>query len=651
MLQTLRALLVEDSASDAELLVRALRNAGFRPVVERVDNAADFQRRLHDGWDLILSDYSLPQFSGLAALDLLQASGLDLPFIIISGTIGEETAVEAMRRGASDYLLKDRLARLEPAVSRALAQAALRREHRRAHEALAESEQRFRQLAENIQEVFWITNARRNQMLYVSPAFERLWGLPCTDLYERPRLWFDVVHEDDRARVAEATARQAELGYDIEFRILHADGTVRWIHDKAFPVRGPDGLIYRMVGVAEDVTERRRLEERILRAQRMEVIAAMTSGITHDLNNILGSMLMAAGLVKARLAEEGDRELLATVEMGAQRGARMLSQLLTFSRGVEGTKSTIGLGAVLEELSGLMRATIPRYIEVNVTAAPDLMYVVADATQLHQVLMNLCVNARDAMAGGGVLQIEAKNALLSEADVAPYPGARPGWHVVLRVSDSGSGIPPDIIGRIFDPFFTTKEVGKGTGLGLASVLGIVRNHGGFVTVESEVGRGSTFRVHLPATAETPVSRASSSGAPFARGCGERVLVVDDDADILKVTVQLLEANGYRAIPTVCAEDGLRVFLEQADTIKVVITNMHMPGMGGLALIRALRVLENLHVGFLVVSGEDQSGLQDEFERLGVSEFLPKPASPSQLLRAVAKAAQTAQMPRRRELGS
>lgn len=646
MVQPLRALLVEDNVADADVLLRALRKAGFLPVVERVDNAADFQRRLHDGWDLVISDYSLPQFSGLAALDLLKASGLDLPFIIVSGTIGEETAVEAMRRGASDYLLKDRLGRLEPAVTSALSQASLRREHRRADEALSQSEERFRQLAENIQEVFWITDVGKREILYVSPAFERIWGRTCAELYARPRLWFEAIFADDRTLVTQAAASQGQEGYDLEFRIVHADGSIRWIHDKAFPVRDAQGAVYRIVGVAEDITERRRLEERFLRTQRMEVIGAMTSGITHDLNNILGSMLMAAGLVKARVTQAGDREMLATVEIGAQRGARMLSQLLTFSRGVEGTKSNVRLGAVLDELSVLMRATIPRNIEVRVSTAHDLRSVVADATQLHQVLMNLCVNARDAMPDGGVLRITAEDVQLTEKEVRPHPGAKPGWYVVLVVSDSGKGIPPDLLARIFEPFFTTKEAGKGTGLGLSSVLGIVKNHGGFVTVESKVGEGTSFRVHLPASAETSPSTGSASMSPFARGNGECVLVVDDDADVLKVTVQLLEANGYRAIPTVCAEDGLRVFLEQADSVKVVLTNMHMPGMGGLALLRALRILENLQVGFLVFSGQERPELREEFDRLGVVEFLSKPASPSQVLRAVAKAVEVAQSLRR-----
>ncbi len=646
MMRPLKVLIVEDNANDAELLVRELDRVGFEPEYERTDTADGLYRLLGAaGWDLVLSDYSLPGFSALEALAIVQASGLSIPFIIVSGTIGEDTAVEAMRKGAADYLLKDRLGRLGPAVEHALEQGRLRRETRRAQDALAESEERFRQLAENIQEVFWISDAHTGRMLYVSPAFERVWGVAARELYSQPSRWVDAVHPDDRVAVDQAASRKAEGGYELEFRIVRPDESVRWIRDRAFPVRNRDGVVYRIVGVAEDITERRRLEERFLRTQRMEVIGSLTSGITHDLNNILSSMLMAAGLVKSRTKEARDREMLVTIEKGAQRGARMIAQLLTFSRGSEGTRTSLRPGVIVDEVAGLLRATFPRIIDVQVKVPPYLHNVLADATQLHQVLMNLCVNARDAMTGGGRIMMAAENRELDDHEAKAHANAKPGPYVMLKVADNGAGMPAPILERIFDPFFTTKDPGKGTGLGLSSVLGIVKSHGGFVTVTSEVGKGSEFRVFLPASAESASPFVTGSAGPFPMAAGELVLVVDDEADVLKVSASLLDTQGYRVLAAANGEEALTLFLQHAEAVRAVVTNLHMPGMGGLALLQALRVLDYLNVGFVVASGEETPDLREEFDRLGVVEFLPKPIARSKLLHAVARAVDAARTSR------
>jgi CheY-like chemotaxis protein len=254
--------------------------------------------------------------------------------------------------------------------------------------------------------------------------------------------------------------------------------------------------------------------------------------------------------------------------------------------------------------------------------------------------MNLCVNARDAMPGGGRLVVTAENRELGPIEADAHPEARPGSYVVLKVSDTGAGIPAAILERIFDPFFTTKDAGKGTGLGLSSVLGIVRSHGGFVTVASELGKGSEFSVFLPASLESVSPFATGSAGPFPMGQGELVLVVDDESDIRKVTVGLLEAQKYRVLSAANGEEALTLFLQHADAVRAVLTNLHMPGMGGLALLQALRVLDYLSVGFVVASGDEGEVHDDEFARLGVAEFLPKPTPRARLLQAVAKAVAT-----------
>ena len=269
MSQPLRVLIVEDRQTDAELTLRELRRAGFNPQWERVETEPDFLTRLRPELDLILSDFAMPEFSGMRALELVHERRLEIPFILISGTIGEDLAVSAIKQGATDYLLKDRLARLGPAVQHALEQSHFRRERRQAESALRESEERFRQLAENIHDVFWLTDPSKNQMLYVSPAYETIWGRSCAELYASPRLWLDAIHPHDRARVQEAAQTKQVTGdYDEEYRIVRPDGALRWIRDRAFPVHNAAGEVDRVAGVARDITERKEAESNLLEKER-----------------------------------------------------------------------------------------------------------------------------------------------------------------------------------------------------------------------------------------------------------------------------------------------------------------------------------------------------------------------------------------------
>ncbi len=629
----LHALIIEDNPADAELLVQELRRAGFIPNVLRVETEEMYLEQLDRGWDLILCDYHLPGFSAPRALALLHESGLELPFIIISGTIGEETAVEAMRQGATDYLLKDRLGRLGPAVDHALRQSRLQRDHHQSREALAASEERFRQLAENIHEVFWITDLRKQRILYVSPAYQGIWGRTCESLYANARGWLDAVHPEDRDEVARAIGLQAEGDYDEEYRIVHADGSIRWVRDRAYPVRDHEGRIYRIVGVAEDITGRREMEERFLRTQRMEAIGTLTSGIAHDLNNILGSMLMSAGLVKSRQRDKRDRDMLAMIEQGAQRGAHMIGQLLSFSRGNDGVRSVLSPDTLIHEMVHLMKETFPSQLEIRLAVGTPMPGIKADETQVHQVLMNLCVNARDAMAAGGTLTLGAKTLELDSRELRLHPQTKPGSFVVFTVSDTGPGIPPSILQRIFDPFFTTKATGKGTGLGLSSVLGIVKNHGGFVTVDSVPGRGALFSVYFPACTESAPAAEPITITPVLSGQGELILIVDDQAAIRDLVKHVLELHGYRVVVAGSAEDALRLFMEHQGIVRLVLTDMMMPGMDGLALIQALRVVSP-EVGLVMLGDPRQSGHQRMLDRLDIAQFLRKPFSTEALLKTV-----------------
>jgi PAS domain S-box-containing protein len=501
----------------------------------------------------------------------------------------------------------------------------------RAGRILQESEERFRQLAENIHEVFWIADLPDHKIEYVSPAYEVIWGRTCASLFEKAETWLDAIRPEDRERVR---ARQAEGNYDEEYRIVRPDGSERWIRDRAFPVRGANGSVLRCVGVAEDITESKKLQEQFLRAQRMEAVGTLSGGIAHDLNNILAPILMAPAMLREHARTNHERRLLDLIEQSALRGAHVVRQLLTFSRGSGGERVGVQMGPLFDEMTGIMRETFPREIVIKESIPDDLHSVLGDPTQLHQVIMNLCVNARDAMPEGGVLWLEAKNVELSTADVRMYPQARPGTHVAVSVTDTGQGIAPAILDRIFDPFFTTKAPTKGTGLGLSTVLGIVRGHNGFIAVTSELGHGATFTIYLPAAVAAvcvPVEQAA--GAP-PRGHGELILVVDDEEHIRTATRLTLESHGYRVLTASEGAEGLSTFVENRDEVRLVLTDLMMPVMGGVTLINALHILEP-SVKVLATSGLTDRENNAKLEAAGVDGIVPKPCDPNELLKEIA----------------
>jgi len=436
-----------------------------------------------------------------------------------------------------------------------------------------------------------------------------------------------------QAQLTGALARAAKgetVRFDVAVRV--AGGREMPIDFVVNPLRDELGAVRQLVASAVDITERKKLEQQFLRAQRMEAIGTLASGVAHDLNNILAPMLMAASLIKDKLNTPRDQAVARIIETGAQRGAAVIRQLLTFSRGSEGPRGAVQVRHLINDMVHLARETFPRNIEVERNSPGDLWPVEADPTQLHQVLMNLCVNARDAMPKGGRLSIGAANVRLTEPTARINPLAKPGPYVVLSVADTGEGIPPEIIDRIFDPFFTTKPVGQGTGLGLSTVLAIARNHGGFVTVYSEPGRGTVFKVYLPAD-EAAVAATADVVSTAPRGNGEQLLFVDDEEPIREATRQVLEEHGYRVLTAMNGEEGVRLFVQNRETVRLVITDMMMPVMGGLDMIRSLRIADD-HIPIIAASGLDEVSRRDELAALGVTDVLIKPTEPTLLLRTI-----------------
>jgi len=347
-------------------------------------------------------------------------------------------------------------------------------------------------------------------------------------------------------------------------------------------------------------------------------------------------MLMATGLISCRPGDTRSAEMLAMIESGAQRGANIIRQLLTFSRGIEGQRVTVQPRHLILEMAEMARATFPRNITVKDNVPRDLHPVSADATQLHQVLMNLCVNSRDAMPVGGLLTLRAQNVELHADRLPSHPDAHPGRHVLVTISDTGTGIPAEVIDRIFDPFFTTKPIGKGTGLGLSTTLGIVKSHGGFITVESTPGAGATFGIYLPAEPETGGAKAPAVPAAPRVGNDELVLVVDDEVAIRQVTSAILRTRNYRVLLAASGEEALAARREHANEIELAIVDLMMPGMGGLEFIRRLRVVSP-GIRVVAVTGMEPGDDRAVLAAMGVADILLKPYVPHQLLEVVAQA--------------
>ena len=400
-------------------------------------------------------------------------------------------------------------------------------------------------------------------------------------------------------------------------------------------VRDEAGEPQSVLVIDTDITETKKLESQFLRAQRLESIGTLASGIAHDLNNILSPILMAVAILRRTFDNPEDEKMLNIVESSAERGAGIVKQVLTFARGAEGERVLIQPKHLVSELSKIMAQTFPRNIDIQTNLPTDLWTVMGDANQLHQVLLNLCVNARDAMgADGGTLTVVAENMGIDEHFASMNPGAQLGWHVALRVSDTGSGMSPETMDKIFDPFFTTKELGKGTGLGLATVIGIVKGHGGFLNVQSQLGVGTTFSVYLPASRDAEVAKKEDEAA-VARGKGELVLVVDDEAPIREALVGTLAAHGYRVFTAEDGTDALALYFQRKSEIAVVLTDLAMGQMDGIALVRALRKIDPA-ARVIVSSGHFQKENLAVLNGLGVKVLLEKPYTADKLLRAVRK---------------
>ena len=818
------ALIVDDKDENLYYLEALLGGHGLR--VTRARHGAEalvLARR--EPPDVVVSDLLMPVMDGYTLLRYWKADERlrGIPFIVYTATYTEQKDERlALDLGADAFILKptepeDFLARLRAVGTRPVAtplrqepppdedqllkvynetlvrklekkameleeaNAALRRDVARrelAEAALRDSEQRFRQLAENIEEVFWISDADKRRVLYVSPAYEAVWGRSVASLYAQPGEWLEAIHPEDRERVARTAATlQVQGRYDETYRIVRPDGRVRWIRDRAFPVAdaaqgparivgtavdvtdmqlaqqslrerereqrelaqrlamerqqlvaaqsvakvgsweidlqsramtwsaqlhriletdaastapslvsfieqvlaedraavagalqrsleersggsvihrlqpvdgrsrvveehwqvvavGPDGGRACLLGTCQDISERLELEEQLRRAQRLESVGQLTGGVAHDFNNLLTVILGNAEVLAEDLADSPQLGVMAQVVMeAAQRGAELTQRLLAFARKQALVPQAVDVNQLVAGMSAMLRRTLGEHIRIAFAPAPDLWPALVDPAQLDNTLLNLCLNARDAMPQGGRLLIETGNVQLDAADAQGQPDVQPGPYVMLEVSDTGTGIPPELLGRVFEPFFTTKEKGKGTGLGLAMTYGFVKQSGGHVSIESRPGQGTTVRLYLPRAAEAAALRGDGA-AKGDRSLGgmETILLVEDDELVRRYAQAQLAALGYRVLHAEDGQQALRL-LQGGEPVDLLFTDVVMPGMSGRELAQqALAQRPRLRV--LYTSGYTEDAIVHEGRLEPGVRLLAKPYRRDELARSI-----------------
>jgi PAS domain S-box-containing protein len=472
-----------------------------------------------------------------------------------------------------------------------------------------------------------------HRITYWNKSAERLYGWTAAEVLHTPAR----ERQSDTAAYDEAMRKVLEHGDWVgELAQVRKDGRGIIVESRWTLVRDEAGRASGVLVINTDITERRNLEQQFLRAQRLESIGTLAGGIAHDLNNVLTPIMVAVGMLSEDEPDPERRSVLSTLEASARRGADMVQQVLSFARGVEGRRVQVQIPDVVRDVERIVNDTFLKNIAVRTDLGADLRPVSGDPIQLHQVLLNLCVNARDAMPDGGRLTVSAENVTLDGAFADANIDARPGPYVLLRVSDSGAGIPPEILDRIFEPFFTTKDVSKGTGLGLSTSLAIVKSHGGFIRVDSAPGQGASFRIYLPAqvAAEPEPVRAPAAEEALPRGQGELILVVDDEAPVRVVTRRMLETFGYRVALAGDGAEAVALYAELKDSIAAVITDMMMPVMDGPATIQALRKMR-ADVRIIAASGLHGRGSDAHASSIAsVRHFLPKPYTAGELLSAL-----------------
>jgi len=631
---TLHLLIIDDSEDDARLLVRQLEKGDYHISSKRIESATAMEKALNEQtWDIIVSDYNMPGLNAFQALDLLKKRDLDIPFIIVSGVIGEETAVEAMKAGAHDYIMKDNLSRLIPAVRRELREAKGRQERKQAEESLKESEERFREMSTSAQDAIIMMDHDGN-ISYWNNAAEKIFGYTAQEAIGKALHGFLAPNKFQKQfnkgfHDFIQTGQGEIVGKTVEMSALRKEGT-------EFPIGLSISSVkikgeWNAVGILRDITGRKNIEAQLRHSQKMEAVGRLAGGIAHDFNNLLTAITGYAELISMSL--DPYDPLVNSVEeikKAGKRASSLTSQLLAFSSNQALQPEVINLNDSVENTTKILQRLIGADIDLITVLKPDLWRTKAEPGQVEQVIMNLAINARDAMPLGGKLTIETTNMEMDESFMDRPADVEPGPFVMLAMSDTGQGMDEETRNLIFEPFFTTKDRDKGTGLGLASVYGIVRQCGGHISVYSEPDRGTTFKLYLPQVKED-IDPTRPNTAPLEKLKGaETILLVEDDEAVRTVVREVLQKTGYNVLETASAGEALLVSEQHPGLIHLMVSDVVMPRMNGPDLAERL---ESWHpeMKVLYMSGYTGNVIINNGMLSAEKAFIQKPFSTESLL--------------------
>ncbi len=633
MSKELRILMLEDASTDAELVERELRKAGIAFSLKRVETRDAFQKGLNDfSPDIILADYKLPSFDGLSALDIVRGQDSDMPFILVSGSIGEEMAAEALKIGATDFVLKQKISRLTPVIQRALREVEERTKRRKAEELIKSVFETIKEGLVVIDPEYRIVSANKAYCEQVKRLLNDIIGKNC----------YKVAHRLEKPCFESGI--ECPVKYTLEtgdvFTTVHNHNKKEKnpisLEIKSCPMKDSAGKTISVIETINDITERVSLENQFRHAQKLRGIGQLAGGIAHDFNNILTAIIGYGNLLLTRLAgDEQSSRYLEDILAASERAAQLTQGLLAFSRKQIINPRPVNINEIVRSIERLLSRIIGEDIELKTMLSPKDVIVMVDTGQMEQVIMNLCTNARDAMIDGGILSIETEIVEMDSEYIKRYGYGKEGKYVQLSVSDSGIGMDEKTKERVFEPFFTTKEVGKGTGLGLAMVYGIVKQHEGYINIYSEPERGTTFKIYLPLIkAEIKVGKPVGLAPPS--GGIETILVAEDDPSLRMLMKEVLEKFGYTVIEAADGEDAIRKFEENKDKIHLCILDVIMPKKNGKQVYDEIMKLKP-DAKVIFSSGYTANIIQKK----GILEeginFILKPVSPQELLRKVREA--------------